>query len=75
MERSREIIWHLVCTHCKGWWSVATMEDWKPTKLYCTHCGKKCLYDGAEIRIDRQDRRVELPGSKRRYREENYNCK
>ena len=46
MERSREIIWHLVCTHCKGWWSVATMEDWKPTKLYCTHCGKKCLYDG-----------------------------
>jgi len=49
MERNREIIWHLVCTDCKGWWSVATMEDWKPTKLYCTHCGKKCHYDGDEI--------------------------
>ena len=62
MERSREIIWHLVCTHCKGWWSVATMEDWKPTKLYCTHCGEKCLYDGGEAGIDTRKRESGVTG-------------
>ena len=34
-----------------------------------------CVYDGDEVGIDRQDRRVELPGCKRRYREQTYNCK
>jgi hypothetical protein len=24
-----------------GFWSVATMDNWKPTNLYCTHCGKQ----------------------------------
>tara|TARA_B110000977_G_scaffold48059_1_gene65303 strand:- start:36 stop:299 length:264 start_codon:yes stop_codon:yes gene_type:complete len=38
--RSKEIIHHFTCSDCKGWWSVATMEEWEPKKVYCTHCGK-----------------------------------
>jgi hypothetical protein len=35
----------------------------------------ECIVDGDEAGIDRQDRRVELPGCKRRTANENYNCK
>jgi hypothetical protein len=41
MNVSKENIWHFTCDHCKGFWSVATMDNWKPTNLYCTHCGKQ----------------------------------
>lgn len=35
----KEIIWHFTCDHCRGWWSIAVSDDWKPKKLFCTHCG------------------------------------
>tara|TARA_R110000796_G_scaffold187950_4_gene304872 strand:- start:1843 stop:1959 length:117 start_codon:yes stop_codon:yes gene_type:complete len=38
------------------------MEDWKPTKLYCTHCGKKCHYDGDEIGSTGVKMKVEFTG-------------
>lgn len=41
MKATREIIWHFVCQHCSGWFSLAVMDDWKPKKLYCPHCGKQ----------------------------------
>ena len=41
MEPSKETIWHFSCKHCNGHWSIATMDNWKPKKLYCPHCGKE----------------------------------
>ena len=40
MRTSKENIWHFVCSSCKGWFSIATMDEWKPKKLYCPHCGE-----------------------------------
>ena len=42
MNYSRETLWHFTCVVCKGWWSIAVSDDWKPDilrKLYCPHCG------------------------------------
>ena len=42
MNYSKETIWHFTCVICKGWWSVAASDEWKPNilkKLYCPHCG------------------------------------
>jgi hypothetical protein len=36
---SKEILYHFVCEKCKGWWSIALTDAWKPSKLYCPHCG------------------------------------
>ena len=41
MNVSKESIWHFTCDHCMGFWSVATMDEWQPKDLYCTHCGKQ----------------------------------
>ena len=41
MNMEKETIYHLTCKVCRGWFSVATMESWMPTKLYCPHCGIK----------------------------------
>jgi hypothetical protein len=39
MNVNKETIWHFTCSHCKGFWSIATMDDWHPKSLYCPHCG------------------------------------
>jgi len=39
-----EIIWHFTCDSCKNWWSISSMDGWKPKKLYCPHCGHKHDY-------------------------------
>jgi ribosomal protein L33 len=39
MMKSFEIIWHFSCEECKGWWSIAASDKWKPKKLFCPHCG------------------------------------
>ena len=39
MRADKESIWHFTCDHCKGFWSIATMDAWYPKELYCTHCG------------------------------------
>lgn len=36
---TKEIIWHFTCKMCKGWWSIAASDNWKPKQLYCPHCG------------------------------------
>ena len=41
MNVEKETIYHFTCKECKGWFSIATMEDWQPTKLYCPYCGIK----------------------------------
>lgn len=38
----KETIWHFTCSKCHGWWSIASMDDWYPKKLFCTHCGEPC---------------------------------
>ena len=43
MNYSKEIIWHFTCYFCKGWWSIASDDDWQPNtseNFYCTHCGR-----------------------------------
>jgi hypothetical protein len=40
MEANKENIWHFTCDYCQGFWSVATMDEWKPKELYCTPCVK-----------------------------------
>lgn len=42
---SKETIWHFVCDSCKGWWSIANSDDWKPKKLFCPHCGEPCVFE------------------------------
>ena len=40
----KEIIWHLTCIKCKGWFTFATMEDnycADRTTWHCPHCGTK----------------------------------
>ena len=36
-----EYIHHYTCDKCKGWWSIATHENYKPRAMYCPHCGHK----------------------------------
>jgi len=48
----KEIIWHLTCTQCKGWFTFATMEDKyciERTTFHCPHCGKKGRADTLEV--------------------------
>jgi len=40
MDVTKEYIWHFTCEYCKGFWSIATMDEWQPKSLYCPHCGK-----------------------------------
>ena len=44
----KEIIWHLTCIKCKGWFTFATMEDKycaDRTTWHCPHCGTKGRID------------------------------
>ena len=44
----KEIIWHLTCKDCKGWFTFATMEDKycaDRTTWHCPHCGTKGRID------------------------------
>jgi hypothetical protein len=45
MNVEKETIYHFTCAECKVWFSIATMEDWKPKKLYCPHCGECFVFD------------------------------
>jgi transcription elongation factor Elf1 len=36
-----EYIHHYTCDQCKGWWSIASHENYKPKAMYCPHCGHK----------------------------------
>ena len=38
---SKETILHFTCEECKGWWSIAVMDNWVPKELTCPHCSKK----------------------------------
>jgi len=40
MKIDKETIWHFTCEDCKGYWTIASMEEWQPKKLFCPHCGK-----------------------------------
>lgn len=44
IHTSKETIWHFTCKTCKGFWSIATMDEWVPRHLYCPHCGKLSSY-------------------------------
>ena len=45
----KEYIWHFTCVSCNGYWSIATMDEWTPKKLFCPHCGKKQKNDSEVI--------------------------
>jgi len=49
MKVHKEYIWHFTCLSCNGFWSIATMDEWQPKKLYCPHCGKQRTYNVEEI--------------------------
>ena len=49
MNVEKETLYHFTCKECKGWFSIATMENWIPTKLYCPHCGK--LFNFLEMQL------------------------
>jgi len=40
---SKETILHFTCEECRGWWSIAVMDNWVPKELTCPHCSKKSL--------------------------------
>jgi hypothetical protein len=40
MNISKVPIWHFTCKYCKGFWSIAVMDEWAPKKLFCPHCGE-----------------------------------
>ena len=48
MILTKEIIYHFTCRLCKGWWSIATVDEWKPKKLYCTHCGESHTFSDVQ---------------------------
>ncbi len=52
ISTSKETIWHFSCSYCKGWWSIASHDDWDPKKLYCCHCGKPCVSDESNNDVD-----------------------
>lgn len=35
-----EEILHFTCKACSGWWSIATMERYRPRNIRCPHCGE-----------------------------------
>lgn len=44
IKAQKEIIWHLTCEKCKGYWSYATMEQRYCIDRgykHCPHCGEK----------------------------------
>ena len=41
IEYVKETILHFTCNMCKLWWSIAVMDDWRPKKMFCPHCGLK----------------------------------
>ena len=44
----KEIIWHLTCGSCKGYFTFATMEDKyciDRSVFHCPHCGNKAKCD------------------------------
>ena len=45
MKIDKETIWHFTCAFCKGYWTIASMDNWKPKKLYCPHCGELNMAD------------------------------
>jgi len=48
----KEIIWHLTCASCKGWFTFATMEEKyciERTTFHCPHCGKKGRANTLEV--------------------------
>ena len=46
---NKETIWHFSCKECNGWWSIANTDNWKPKKLFCTHCGEPYVNDTERI--------------------------
>ena len=38
---NKETIWHFTCKVCNGFWSIAVMDQWRPFKLFCPHCGNR----------------------------------
>jgi rRNA maturation endonuclease Nob1 len=42
MRVHKEIIWHFTCLSCSGYWSIGTMDEWKPKIMFCPHCGGVC---------------------------------
>ena len=54
---NKETIWHFSCKECNGWWSIANTDNWKPKKLFCTHCGKPYVDDTKRIhkKITKED--------------------
>jgi hypothetical protein len=46
---NKETIWHFSCKECNGWWSIANTDNWKPKKLFCTHCGEPYVNDTKRI--------------------------
>ena len=46
---NKETIWHFSCKECNGWWSIANTDNWKPKKLFCTHCGEPYVDDTKRI--------------------------
>ena len=50
---NKEIIWHFSCKECKGWWSIANTDNWKPEKLFCTHCGKPYVSDTMDFKKEK----------------------
>ena len=41
----KETIWHITCTACSGYWTIPCMDEWKPRKLHCPHCGHLNEFD------------------------------
>ena len=65
MKVSKETIWHFTCQSCDGYWSIAASDNWVPTKLFCTHCGKQRFHDKELIEwVDDNDYLPGLTGKK-----------
>ena len=52
VRKSKETIWHFICDECSKWWSIASAEDWNPTKLYCPHCKHEHIYKSSTEKKD-----------------------
>ena len=49
---SKEIIWHLTCVSCHGWFTFATMEEKyciEGTVFHCPHCGKRDTVEYVQV--------------------------
>jgi len=56
MKPEKETLYHFVCDHCSGWWSIAATDGWTPEtwsnlykqkyrsniskKMFCPWCGE-----------------------------------